>query len=149
MPTSNILSESFDYFCREEIKLEIVTIRIAVVGYYLSDVQDPKKGMVFSNTAQYHISRSNNEHIKGRLTNERLWNMLFSANRNGLFDQYQEIKSRPPEGTFDHARLPENSAKVQYHALMAVLRIRIPWIRIRIQHFKWIRIQGFDDQTLK
>jgi hypothetical protein len=32
---------------------------------------------------------------------------------------------------------------------MAVLRIRIPWIRIRIQHFKWIRIQGFDDQTLK
>jgi hypothetical protein len=42
--------------------------------------------------------------------------MLFSANRNGLFDQYQEIKSRPPEGTFDHARLPENSAKVQYCA---------------------------------
>jgi hypothetical protein len=27
--------------------------------------------------------------------------MLFSTNRNGLFDQYQEIKSRPPEGTFD------------------------------------------------
>ncbi len=33
------------------------------------------------------------------------------------------------------------------------LWIRIHWIRIRIwiriQHFKWIRIQGFDDQTLK
>lgn len=32
--------------------------------------------------------------------------------RNGLFDEYQEIKSQPPDGTFDHARLVENLAKV-------------------------------------
>jgi hypothetical protein len=31
----------------------------------------------------------------------------------------------------------------------AVLWIRIHWIQIRIQHFKWIRIQSFDDQKLK
>ena len=32
--------------------------------------------------------------------------------RNGLFDEYQEIKSQPPNGTFDHARLGVNLAKV-------------------------------------
>ena len=32
--------------------------------------------------------------------------------RNGLFDEYQAIKSQPPDGTFDHARLSENLAKV-------------------------------------
>ena len=32
--------------------------------------------------------------------------------RNGLFDEYQEIKSRPPDGTFDHARMTENLVKV-------------------------------------
>ncbi len=45
--------------------------------------------------------RSNSEQRSGRLTNERPWNMLFSANRNGLFDQYQEIKSQPSEWTFE------------------------------------------------
>ena len=35
--------------------------------------------------------------------------------RNGLFDEYQEIKSQPPDGTFDHARLGENLAKVKFH----------------------------------
>ena len=34
--------------------------------------------------------------------------------RNGLFDQYQEIKSRPPDGTFDHARMTENLVKVNW-----------------------------------
>ena len=34
--------------------------------------------------------------------------------RNGLFDEYQEIKSRPPDGTFDHARMAENLVKVDY-----------------------------------
>ena len=34
--------------------------------------------------------------------------------RNGLFDEYQEIKSNPPEGTFDHARMAENLVKVLY-----------------------------------
>jgi len=34
--------------------------------------------------------------------------------RNGLFDEYQEIKSRPPDGTFDYARLVENLAKNRY-----------------------------------
>ena len=33
--------------------------------------------------------------------------------RNGLFDEYQEIKSRPPDGTFDHARMAENLVKVK------------------------------------
>ena len=37
--------------------------------------------------------------------------------RNGLFDEYQEIKSQPPDGTFDHARLAENLAKVGNHWL--------------------------------
>ena len=32
--------------------------------------------------------------------------------RNGLFDEYQEIKSQPPDGTFDNARLAQNQAKV-------------------------------------
>ena len=32
--------------------------------------------------------------------------------RNGLFDEYQEIKSNPPDGTFDHARMAENLVKV-------------------------------------
>ena len=37
--------------------------------------------------------------------------------RNGLFDEYQEIKSQAPDGTFDNARLAQNQAKVgfQHH----------------------------------
>jgi hypothetical protein len=37
------------------------------------------------------------------------------------------------------------------HPLESVLWIRINWIRIRIriQHFKWIRIRGFDEQQLE
>ena len=31
--------------------------------------------------------------------------------RNGLFDEYQEIKSQPPDGAFDHARLGVNLAQ--------------------------------------
>ena len=31
--------------------------------------------------------------------------------RNGLFDEYQEIKSQPPDGVFDHARLGVNWAQ--------------------------------------
>ena len=34
--------------------------------------------------------------------------------RNGLFDEYQEIKSQPPDGTFDNARLAQNQAKVSF-----------------------------------
>ena len=34
--------------------------------------------------------------------------------RNGLFDEYQEIKSRPPDGTFDHARMADNLVKVEW-----------------------------------
>ena len=33
--------------------------------------------------------------------------------RNGLFDEYQDIKSNPPDGTFDHARMVENLVKVR------------------------------------
>ena len=40
--------------------------------------------------------------------------------RNGLFDEYQEIKSQPPDGTFDHARLAENLAKVSVSGLVFV-----------------------------
>ena len=36
--------------------------------------------------------------------------------RNGLFDEYQEIKSNPPDGTFDHARMAENLVKVNIFA---------------------------------
>ena len=31
--------------------------------------------------------------------------------RNGLFDEYQEIKSQPPDSAFDHARLGVNLAQ--------------------------------------
>ena len=34
-----------------------------------------------------------------------------NKSRNGLFDEYQEIKSQPPDGTFDHARLGVNLAQ--------------------------------------
>ena len=33
--------------------------------------------------------------------------------RNGLFDEYHGIKTNPPEGTFDHARMMENLVKVR------------------------------------
>ena len=33
--------------------------------------------------------------------------------RNGLFDEYHGIKTNPPEGTFDHARMTENLVKVR------------------------------------
>ena len=33
-----------------------------------------------------------------------------------MFDEYQEIKSQPPEGTFDNARLAQNQAKVSPNA---------------------------------
>ena len=33
-----------------------------------------------------------------------------------MFDEYQEIKSQPPEGTFDNARLAQNQAKVSSNA---------------------------------
>ena len=32
--------------------------------------------------------------------------------RNGLFDEYHGIKTNPPEGTFDHARMMEHLVKV-------------------------------------
>ena len=34
-----------------------------------------------------------------------------NKNRNGLFDEYQEIKSQPPADTFDHTRLGVNLAQ--------------------------------------
>ena len=38
--------------------------------------------------------------------------------RNGLFDEYQDIKSNPPDGTFDHARMVENLVKVRIFCAM-------------------------------
>ena len=35
---------------------------------------------------------------------------------------FQEIKSQPPEGTFDIARLPENTAKVSIIYLLSTLQ---------------------------
>jgi len=45
--------------------------------------------------------------------------------RNGLFDQYQEIKSQPPDGTFDHARLAENLAKNRYTDVLCYDHTRV------------------------
>jgi len=45
--------------------------------------------------------------------------------RNGLFDQYQEIKSSPPEGTFDLARLPENTSKNRYTDVLCYDHTRV------------------------
>jgi len=45
--------------------------------------------------------------------------------RNGLFDEYQEIKSHPPDGTFDHARLTENLAKNRYTDVLCYDHTRV------------------------
>lgn len=45
-----------------------------------------------------------------------------SRTRTGLFDEYSEIKSQPPEGTFDHARLPENLTKARIDFLFFSLQ---------------------------
>jgi len=45
--------------------------------------------------------------------------------RNGLFDEYQEIKSQPPDGTFDHARLAENLAKNRYTDVLCYDHTRV------------------------
>ena len=34
--------------------------------------------------------------------------------RRGLYEEYAEIKSRPPTGTFHHARALQNQAKNRY-----------------------------------
>ena len=34
--------------------------------------------------------------------------------RRGLYDEYAEIKSRPPTGTFHHARALQNQVKNRY-----------------------------------
>jgi len=48
------------------------------------------------------------------LSLEEFINHVRTMRRYGLVDQYQEIKCQPPDGTFDHARLPENAAKNRY-----------------------------------
>eukprot|EP00088_Acartia_fossae_P011242 TRINITY_DN15652_c0_g1_i1.p1 TRINITY_DN15652_c0_g1~~TRINITY_DN15652_c0_g1_i1.p1 ORF type:complete len:612 (-),score=68.64 TRINITY_DN15652_c0_g1_i1:409-2019(-) len=48
------------------------------------------------------------------MTLEEFIQHVRSMRRCGLVDQYQEIKCQPPDGTFDHARMPENSAKNRY-----------------------------------
>jgi len=45
--------------------------------------------------------------------------------RNGLFDEYQEIKSQPPDGTFDHARLGVNLAKNRYTDVLCYDHTRV------------------------
>jgi len=45
--------------------------------------------------------------------------------RNGLFDEYQEIKSQPPEGTFDNARLAQNQAKNRYTDVLCYDHTRV------------------------
>jgi len=45
--------------------------------------------------------------------------------RNGLFDEYQEIKSRPPDGTFDHARMAENLVKNRYTDVLCYDHTRV------------------------
>jgi len=45
--------------------------------------------------------------------------------RNGLFDEYQAIKSQPPDGTFDHARLSENLAKNRYTDVLCYDHTRV------------------------
>jgi len=45
--------------------------------------------------------------------------------RNGLFDEYQEIKSRPPDGTFDHARQAENLSKNRYTDVLCYDHTRV------------------------
>jgi len=45
--------------------------------------------------------------------------------RNGLFDEYSEIKSQPPDGTFDTARLTENLAKNRYTDVLCYDHTRV------------------------
>jgi len=56
---------------------------------------------------------------------EEFVNYVRGMTRNGLFDQYQEIKSQPPEGTFDTARLPENTAKNRYTDVLCYDQTRV------------------------
>ena len=57
---------------------------------------------------------------------------LYFLLRNGLFDEYQEIKSQPPDGTFDNARLAQNQAKVTSNAFLKIIQIIIIIARHRI-----------------
>jgi tyrosine-protein phosphatase non-receptor type 9 len=45
--------------------------------------------------------------------------------RNGLFDEYSEIKSQPPDGTFDTARMMENLAKNRYTDVLCYDHTRV------------------------
>jgi len=45
--------------------------------------------------------------------------------RNGLFDEYSEIKSMPPDGTFDTARLAENLTKNRYTDVLCYDHTRV------------------------
>ena len=45
--------------------------------------------------------------------------------RNGLFDEYHGIKTNPPEGTFDHARMTENLVKVKLSLICVSGEIKV------------------------
>lgn len=45
--------------------------------------------------------------------------------RNGLFDEYHGIKTNPPEGTFDHARMTENLVKNRYTDVLCYDHTRV------------------------
>jgi len=45
--------------------------------------------------------------------------------RNGLFDEYHGIKTNPPEGTFDHARMMENLVKNRYTDVLCYDHTRV------------------------
>ena len=68
-----------------------------------------------------HVSPGEDEHadIYSSIIDDEGFNLedfivyVRNKTRNGLFDEYQEIKSNPPDGTFDNARMAENLVKVK------------------------------------
>lgn len=59
------------------------------------------------------------------MTLDEFINYVRHMKRNGLVDQYQDIKSQPPDGTFDHARLHENTAKNRYTDVLCYDHTRV------------------------
>jgi len=84
-----------------------------------------------SHSAQLTGATNHTEDIHSSIIDEEGYSLddfiLYVRNktRNGLFDEYQEIKSRPPDGTFDHARMAENLVKNRYTDVLCYDHTRV------------------------
>jgi len=80
-----------------------------------------------------HVSPGEDEHadIYSSIIDDEGFNLedfivyVRNKTRNGLFDEYQEIKSNPPDGTFDNARMAENLVKNRYTDVLCYDHTRV------------------------